>query len=266
MKNDRLTFRNGIKDGLPIGLGYLSVSFAFGVTASALNIPYYISLLISATNLTSAGQLAGISVIAGCGTVIEMLLTQLIINSRYFLMSLSLSQKTDDSFTVPIRLFCSAGITDEIFAVAVSKPQQINSEYFTGLMTLPYVDWTAGTLIGALSGNVLPHELISALGISLYAMFIAIIIPPSIKSKSVLFTVFLGALFSCVFRYVPYLQSISSGFTYIICAVASAVVSAIIFPIKSDDTGESTDENNDQPTDENCIFNDRIDDKKEDEK
>lgn len=233
-----LTFKKGIKDGLPIGLGYLSVSFAFGVKASALGIPVLITALISMTNLTSAGQLAGLTIIHAGGTFLEIALTQLIINSRYFLMSISLSQKADASFSTGGRLLCSAFITDEIFAIGSSYPL-IGKKYFLGLSTLPYVGWTCGTVLGALISNALPLEIQAALGIALYSMFIAIIIPPSVKSISILFTVLLSAGISCTFYYVPFLkQNVSQGFSVIICAIVASVVAALLFPIKSNDQEE----------------------------
>ncbi len=225
-------FKHGVKDGLPIGLGYLSVSFAFGVKASILQIPLYVTLLISMTNLTSAGQLAGLEIIATLGTFIEIILTQLIINSRYFLMSLTLSQKTDQTFTLGNRFLCSTFITDEIFAVAVSKPQKINVKYFLGLALLPYIGWSTGTLLGAVAGSLLPEFIVNALGIALYAMFVAIIIPPSTKELGVFFAVLIGAGISCLLYYVKIFAFLSSGLGVIVTALITACVVAFLFPIK----------------------------------
>lgn len=234
-ESSKLTFKNGLKDGLPIGLGYLSVSFAFGVSASIAGVPILFSILISMLNLTSAGQLAGLSVIVTAGSVVEMIIIQSVINSRYFLMSISLSQKLDGSFTLPKRLFCAFGITDEIFAVSVSKPTLINNKYFYGLMLIPYLGWALGTALGAVLGDVLPVELQGALGIALYAMFIAIITPPSTKSVSVLLTVLVSAGVSCLLFYVPFLQAnISKGFAIIISALVGAMLMALIFPVKEE--------------------------------
>ncbi len=227
----KLKFKNGIRDGLPIGLGYLSVSFAFGVQASILGVPFYMSLFISMTNLTSAGQLAGLTVIASVGTILEIILTQLIINSRYFLMSLTLSQKLDDSFTTGKRFFFSAFITDEIFAVASSKPHLINKKYFFGLVILPYCGWSLGTLLGALAGSSLPLELTNALGIALYAMFIAIIVPPTLSVKGVLPAVILATGFSASLYYIPLFKGLPNGFIYIISALLSSLITAYFFPI-----------------------------------
>ncbi|MBQ9734626.1 MAG: AzlC family ABC transporter permease [Clostridia bacterium] len=230
-----LKFSKGIKDGLPIGLGYLSVSIAFGVQASLLGVPVYMALFISMTNLTSAGQLAGLTVIATLGTVLEMILTQLVINARYFLMSITLSQKLDDSFTTSQRFFCSAFITDEIFAVASAKPTALNRKYFYGLVILPYVGWTLGTLIGAVLGSVLPNQITNALGIALYAMFIAIIIPPSLSVKGVLPSVIIAAGISCAIYFIPPFKSLSTGLAVIISAVGSAAITALLFPVKTVD-------------------------------
>ncbi len=237
MENKRfqLKFKNGIRDGLPIGLGYFSVSFAFGVQASILGMPWFMSLFISMSNLTSAGQLAGLTVIAMLGTVLEMILTQLVINARYFLMSLTLSQKLDNSFSLKHRLLASAFITDEIFAVAASKPKLINKKYYFGLVILPYIGWSLGTLLGALAGSGLPLQITNALGIALYAMFIAIIIPPSLSIKGILPAVIIASGLSVGMYYIPLFNGINNGFKYIICALVSAIITAYFFPIQSED-------------------------------
>ena len=232
-KNHRLSFNDGIKDGLPIGLGYLSVSFAFGVQASLLGIPVFMSVFISMTNLTSAGQLAGLTVIATLGTFLEMILTQLVINARYFLMSITLSQKLNDEFNTKHRFFSSMFVTDEIFAVASAKPSLINKKYYYGLVLLPYVGWATGTLIGAAAGSILPLQITNALGIALYAMFIAIIIPPSMSVKGVFPAVIMAAGLSSMMYYVNFFDSLSSGLKIIICSIISAMITAFFFPIAS---------------------------------
>ena len=233
-----LNMKHGLKDGLPIGLGYLSVSFAFGVQASMLGIPVFMSVFISMTNLTSAGQLAGLTVIASLGTILEMILTQLVINARYFLMSITVSQKLGKEFNLAHRFLASAFITDEIFAIASAKPSQLNKKYYYGLVILPYIGWTLGTLLGALAGDVLPSQITNALGIALYAMFIAIIIPPSIKSIGVLFAVILSAGISCAMFYIPVFSKISSGLAVIISAIIASAVIALLFPVKTQEEEE----------------------------
>ena len=226
----RKAFSKGLIDGLPIGLGYLSVSFGFGIFAVSLKIPAFYAWLISATNLTSAGQAAGVEIIAACGTILEMALTQLIINLRYSLMGFSLTQKLDGSFTTPKRLLLSFGITDEIYAVAISRQGKISASYMLGLIVLPFIGWTTGTAIGALAGELLPSFISNAMGILLYGMFIAIFVPPAKKSKPVLLTVLLATAFSLIFKYL--LPSVSFGFAIIISALFSSAICAAIFPIK----------------------------------
>lgn len=229
------TYLAGLGDGIPIGLGYLSVSFSFGIMAVANGIPLLWTLLISMTNLTSAGQLAGIGIIAAGGSLTEMAISQLIINSRYFLMSLSLSQRVDKRFSLPHRLIASFGVTDEVFAVAASRPHELAPGYMYGLITIPYIGWSLGTLLGAAAGSILPELLTNALGIALYGMFIAIVVPP-VKKNPRLFAVVLPAIaISCAIYYIPALDFISDGFSIIISTVIAAVIGALVFPIETED-------------------------------
>ncbi len=187
------------------------------------------------TNLTSAGQLAGVGVIAASGTYAEIALTQLIINLRYFLMSLSLSQKLDSSFNLRNRLATSFGITDEIFAVAAAKPHDISARYMYGLITLPYIGWASGTALGALAGNLLPEILTTALGIALYGMFVAIVVPPVRVRPRLLVVVGCAAGLSCLIYYLPALGFISDGFSIIICTLVASTLGALLFPIETED-------------------------------
>lgn len=234
MKPIESTYRysDGFKDGIPIGLGYLSVSFSFGIMAVNSGLPVWISVLISMTNLTSAGQFAGIGLIACGAPYIEMALTQLIINLRYALMSLSISQKTDKSFSILHRIIISFGITDEVFAVASGKAHDIGKDYMYGLITAPYLGWSIGTLLGAIAGNILPNSITSALNIALYGMFIAIIIPPAKKSKPVLVVIILSVVLSSIFSYAPYIKQLSGGFSIILCAIIASFIGTLFFPIK----------------------------------
>ena len=237
-----LGFGQGVKDGLPIGLGYLSVSFTFGIMAIIAGLYWWEAVLISMTCVTSAGQLAGIQVMISPGRYIEMLVSQFTINVRYSFMSISLSQKVTEKFSGIWRWIFGFMITDEIFAVAVSKPV-VRRSYFAGLSVMPYAGWTLGTLAGALMGDVLPASVMSALGIAIYAMFVAIVVPEMKKSRPVIFVVILAAILSCIFTYVPVIKEVPSGISISICAVVSAMVFAIIHPIKetSDETIEISD-------------------------
>lgn len=229
-------FVKGMSHGVPIMLGYLSVSFGFGIMAVKAGLPVSAAVLISALNLTSAGQAAGVTIIAAGGTMIEMILTQLTINIRYALMALSLSQKLDKSFKLPQRLAVSYGITDEIFAVAASQPEKLSPLYMAGLILVSFIGWVSGTFLGAAAGQLLPKSLTDAMGIVLYGMFIAIIIPPSRKSKKVLTVVVIAAGISILFRYL--ITAVSGGFAVIISAVAASAAGALLFPVNDGEEDE----------------------------
>ena len=225
-------FLRGIRHGFPIALGYLSVSFAFGMQAAGAGLSWIQAVLISATNLTSAGQLAALPLIAGGASLGEMALTQLTINLRYALMSLSLGPRLDESMGTVQRLIFSFADTDEIFAVASSQPGKVGKHYLYGLMLTPFLGWTLGTLLGAAAGTLLPAFVRSALGIAIYGMFLAIILPPAREKKPVRFVVLLAVGLSLCFRYIPGLNRVSGGFVIIICAVLAAAAGAALFPAK----------------------------------
>lgn len=228
-------FKCGLKDGIPIALGYLSVSFGFGISAVNGGLSPLAAVIISLTNLTSAGQVAGVEVILALGTLIEMALTQLTINIRYSLMSLSLSQKLDKSFTLPHRLIASFGITDEVFGVASSKKDPLKPIYMYGLILLPFIGWTLGTLLGAVAGNILPESVNNALGIAIYGMFVAIVLPPAKREMGVLAASLISIGVSLALAFIPLFSFITSGFAIIVSALAAAVVAALLFPIKEED-------------------------------
>lgn len=233
-----LTFRKGLKDGMPICLGYLSVSFAFGIMATQGGLPVWVALLISMTNLTSAGQVAGTQLILAGGTYVEIAVTTFIINIRYMLMSLSLSQKVESRMTNLQRWVLAFGITDEIFAVAIQQKEEVNAKYLSGLVITPYVGWALGTLLGATATGLLPDSLRNALGIAIYGMFIAIIIPPACKAKPIAMVVLLATVLSCCFKWLPILNQISSGWVIIICAVVVSAYAAVRYPIDDEPAPE----------------------------
>ena len=224
-------FLKGVKHGLPIGLGYLSVSFAFGMQCTDNGLSVLQALLISMTNLTSAGQLAGLQVMVAQSSLVEMALTQFIINLRYALMGLSLGQKLGPTMNTPRRMFFAFANTDEIFAVASAQPERLHHLYLYGLMLMPYIGWSLGTLLGAAAGQILPEFVCSALGIAIYGMFLAIILPPARREKSVRAVVLIAIGVSLLFHYLPMLSGISGGFVVIICAVIAAAVGAVLFPV-----------------------------------
>ncbi len=220
-------FRTGLRHGVAIGLGYLSVSFAFGITAVAAGMTPFQALLISMTNVTSAGQLAGVSLIAAAAPLTEMALTQFTINLRYALMSLSLSQKLDGSMGWLQRLIFAFCNTDEIFAVASSQPGTVGKRYLYGLMVMPWLGWSLGTILGAAAGSLLPEFVRTALGIAIYGMFLAIILPPARRSLPVRLAVVLaGGMSIALF----FLTGIGGGYRIILCGVTVSALLAWLFP------------------------------------
>ena len=232
--SEQNNLKKGIIDGFPICVGYLSVSFAFGIFAVGNGLSVLEAVLISMTNLTSAGQLAGVPIICGGGSLIELAVSQLVINSRYSLMSVSLSQKLGKSIKMPDRFVISFGNTDEIFAVAVSNKESVGKKYMYGLILTPYVGWACGTLLGAVAGNILPEIVITSLGVAIYGMFIAIVTPVVKENRAVAAVVGVSIVLSCLFKFLPLLSNIPSGFVVIICAVLASSVLALISPVESE--------------------------------
>lgn len=228
------TFRKGLIDGLPIGIGYLSVAFAFGIFAVGSGLRIFDALLLSMTNLTSAGQFAAVPIMAAGGLLSELALSQLVINLRYALMSISLSQKLDKSVRLLDRFLIAFFNTDEIFAVASSQRESVGRRYLYGLALTPFLGWSLGTLLGAVAGDVLPAIITDALGLAIYGMFFAILLPAARHRGSVAVCILLSAALGCVFYYVPVLSTIPKGFVTIICAVIAAAVMALIAPIKTE--------------------------------
>ncbi len=225
-------FPQGLRDGLPIGLGYFSVSFSFGILAVTGGLSAAQAGLISMTNLTSAGQFAGLTVILTGAGLLEMALTQLIINLRYALMSLSLSQRLGPEVGTLKRCLIAFSNTDEIFAVAMGRQGTLTPRYWLGLSVPPWLGWTGGTLTGALASQVLPLSVRSALGLALYSMFIAIVVPQVRRQQAVRLVVVSALVISCGLRYLPGLNQLSPGLSIILTTVAAAALGAVLHPIR----------------------------------
>lgn len=243
MKND---FTYGLKRGYPIALGYLPVSFTFGLMAVTGGLPPWMAVFISMSNLTSAGQFAGTNLILSGSGFLEITLTTFIINLRYMLMSLSLTQRLDQDMKLSNRLLIAFGVTDETFTMASMEQGSLSFQFLLGLMIGPFLGWTAGTALGALICNALPASLNAAMGIALYGMFIAIIIPPAKKSMAVIVILLISVTTVCILKYVPLFSFISSGFRVIIATFLGAGIGACLFPSEDGQT-EATAEGR------NCI-------------
>ena len=232
--NRRTAFAAGIRDGIPICLGYFAVSFTFGIMARNANLSAWEAVLISATNVTSAGQFAGLSLITSSASYMEMAFTQLIINLRYCLMSCSLSQKLDENTPSFHRFFISYGVTDEIFGISAAQKGKLHPFYSYGAISVAVPGWVLGTFFGVVSGNILPARMVSALSVALYGMFIAIIVPPAKENRVLAGIVILSMGLSFLFAKLPVLSQISSGFRIIILTILIAGVAAYFFPVSEE--------------------------------
>ena len=229
-------YQNGLRDGVAVALGYFAVSFTFGMASAADGLSILQAVLISLTNVTSAGQFSGLAIIAAGGTYIEIALTQLVINLRYCLMSFSLAQKLNRSAPHWHRYLMAYSVTDEIFALDASLDRALPPAYHYGITSAAVPGWVLGTLAGAVSGNILPSFVISALGVAIYGMFLAIIIPPARQNRAVLLVVLSAMGLSFLFSILPVLNRITSGFVIIITTVTVAGIAAWLKPIEDERT------------------------------
>ena len=228
-------FLAGAREGMPVCAGYFSVSFGFGAVAVAEGIRVLDAVLISAVNLTSAGQFAGVTVIAAAATLLEMFLTQLVINSRYALMSLALGQRLGESMGTWKRMLIAFFNTDEIFALAMRQRERPTLPFLLGIGTVSFVGWVGGTLMGALAGSVLPLSLRTAMGVLLYGMFVAILVPQAKEEKPKLGAMLLAVLFSSMFWWIPGMNQVSQGLAIVISTVAAAGICALLFPVADEE-------------------------------
>ena len=229
-------FTDGLRDAVPICLGYIAVSFAFGIQAVLSGLTVFEASLLSLLNVTSAGQFAGLGVMTAGGSYIELAAVQLVINLRYALMSAAISQKLDSRVGLGHRMGIAYGMTDEIFGISAARKGKLSPFYSYGAILISVFGWVLGTFLGAYSGQILPGRLISALGIALYGMFIAIVVPVVKEDRNILIAVLAGIALSTVFYFAPVLKDISGGMRIIIVTVLIAGAAAFIFPdIPEDD-------------------------------
>lgn len=232
-------WKRGLKAGIPICLGYFAVSFTFGIQAGNIGISPIEAIVLSATNLTSAGQFAGLEIIAAQSSLLEMAITQFIINMRYLLMSCALSQKLEKGTSFLHRMILSYGVTDEIFGVSVCSEGALSPYYNYGMMCVAVPGWTFGTFLGVVFGNIMPQSIMNAFGIAIYGMFIAVIIPAAKKDKVITVVIVAAMAISTMFEFIPLFSQISGGFRIIIITIAVSAFAAWKFPVK--DEGEQNE-------------------------
>ncbi len=234
-------FLRGMKDGIPIAMGYFAVAFALGIAAKKVGMSAVQAGAMSILVLASAGQYAAITVIATGGGYLQMAVTTLIVNLRYMLMSCALSQKVDPGMKMGHRLLLSYPVTDEIFGIAMSVEGRLNPFYNYGAACVAVPGWTLGAFLGAMVGAILPQSVSNALGVALYGMFLAIIIPPAKKSRIIAGIVVISMLCSFLFSIAPVLQEVPSGMQIIVLTVVIAGIAAALFPVNEDEEGEEAD-------------------------
>lgn len=218
---------------MPIAVGYFTVAFAFGIFAVKMGLTSLEALFISMFNVTSAGQLAAVPIMTAGGSLFELAASQFIINLRYALMSISLSQRFDGSINLADRFLIAFVNTDEVFGVA-SRYETVNKTYMFGLILTPFLGWSLGTFIGAVAGSILPAVVITSLSVAIYGMFIAIVLPVAKGEKAMAVCVLIAVSLSCAFYFIPLLKSVPSGFSVIICSVVASVIMAIVRPIDNE--------------------------------
>lgn len=231
-------YKKGLRDGIPIALGYFAVSFTLGIAAKNAGFTAFQSMLTSMLINASAGEFAGFTLIAAGAGLFEVAVMELIANARYLLMSCALSQKLSPDTSIIHRLILGFYITDEYFGLSVARPGYLNPFYTYGMITLGGPGWALGTLLGCIMGNVLATNIVNALSVGLYGMFLAIIIPPARKSKIIAGLVAISMAASYAFSRLPVLKDISSGIRIILLTVLIAGAAAILFPVKEETNDE----------------------------
>ena len=229
-KDNKNYFISGLKGGLPIGIGYFAVSFTLGIVMQNAGLTAFEGALMSLLNNTSAGEAAGTVIIGNNGSYIELAMSQLIINLRYLLMSAALILHVDKNLSLKHRLLMSLDITDEVFALSITQSHPLSPFFSYGVMcsTIPF--WAAGTALGIMFGNILPAAIVKALSIALYAMFVAVVIPPCKSDKKLIIVVFVSMVLSFLFANLPYVSNLSEGNRIIILTIILGCIFAFVFP------------------------------------
>lgn len=237
LADKKTQFLRGMKDGVPIALGYLAVAFSLGIIAKKAGVSPFQGFLTSFLCNASAGEYAGFTLIAAGASYIEMALTTLVANARYFLMSCAESQRLDPKLGLGHRLLIGFDLTDEIFGISIAQEGYIHPFYPYGAMAVAIPGWSVGTMLGIIAGNILPVRLVNALGVALYGMFFAIIIPPARKDKKIAGMILVCFLLSYLFSVLPVLSLLSEGTRTIILTVSISTAAALLFPRKQTEEG-----------------------------
>ena len=228
-------FLKGLRDGIPIMLGYFAVSIALGISARNAGMTAPQATIASALIMASAGQYIGFTLIAAGASYLEVVVMEAIANARYLLMSTALSQKVDPALPIRHRLLMGLWITDEIFGVSVSVEGRLNPYYNYGMAAVATPGWALGTLVGVVLGNALPARVVSALSVGLFGMFMSIFVPPMRKNRVIAALVAVSFAFSYAVNALSWFDGLSSGLKIILLTVVISLGAALLFPVEKED-------------------------------
>ena len=238
MKQNLLAYKNGLRDGIPIGLGYLAVSFSLGIVAQNVGLTPFEGFLASLVTIASAGEYAAFTLIGEAGSYLSMALVIFVANCRYLLMSCALSQKLRPEEKLPHRIGVGAFVTDEIFSAGISRLGYLNPFYTYGLASVSVLPWAVGTALGIIAGNLLPEKIVLALGVALYGMFIKATVPAAKESKVLAAVILVSFLSSFACRFLPFMATMSEGVRIAVLTIILAAAAALLFPVKEDENHE----------------------------
>lgn len=229
----------GLRDGLPIGLGYFAVAFSLGITAKNAGLSPFQGFVASFLNHASAGEYALFTLIGENAAFFEVALVIFITNIRYLLMSAALSQKLSPDTPMLHRVLVGFGITDEIFGLGIAEKGRLSVRYILTAFLLADIMWSSGTFSGIVAGNILPAAVVSALSVAIYGMFLAIIIPPARKNRVIFALVAVSFALSLLFSVAPLLSDLSSGTKTMVLTIAISAAAALLFPVKDEKGGRA---------------------------
>ncbi len=236
LTNNKKEFLEGLRDGIPIGLGYFAVAFSLGIIARDAGMNAFQGFMASLLTIASAGEYVGFTMMREQAGILALVAATVVTNARYMLMSCALSQRFSPTTKLRHRFLVALGVTDEIFGISITRKGWLNPYYNYGAMVASVPLWAIGTALGIIAGNLLPLRIVSALSVALYGMFLAIIIPPSRENKIIGGLVLVCFLCSYLFSILPVVSSWSSGNRTILLTVMISIAVSIAFPVK--DTGE----------------------------
>ena len=236
-------FQQGMRDGAPIGAGYFAVSFSLGIAAHKAGMTPVEGFFLSLLNNASAGEYAGISAMLSGTSLTALAVLILVTNARYLLMSCALSQKLSPEVSMQHRFLIAWGVTDELFGIGVGRSGYVKPSYMYGAFLTSLSFWATGTACGVVAGNILPQGVVAALSASIFGMFLAVIIPPARKSRTVGAVVLGASVLSCVATIIPVIQDMSESIRVILLTLAIAITAAIVKPVEYSDAEEAAGKN-----------------------